>query len=123
MKKVLFIEDDPDQVFLYREVFGIKGIDLKSAESGKRAMKMITEDKPDLILLDILLENENGLETLKELKRNENTKKIPVIVFTNYKGKETKEEALKIGARDFIIKSQTVPEEMAAVVLRAMGTR
>ena len=120
MKKVLFIEDDPDQIFLYREVFKIKGIDLISAKDSSETMQKIASDKPDLILLDVLLENENGMDTLKRIKKDKKSKDIPVIVFTNYKGRETKEEVLKLGAKDFIIKSQTVPEEMAHLINKTL---
>lgn len=113
MIKVLFVEDDPDQVFLYYEVFSLKNLLLISAATAEEALKMARMDKPDIVLLDVMLRHENGLDIMEKLKQDDVTKNIPVVVFTNTNKKEYRDKAEKLGAVDFIIKSQTIPQEMA----------
>lgn len=113
MIKVLFIEDDPDQVFLYKEVLALKDLPTVSAATLEQALKIAETDKPDIILLDIMLRHENGLDIMEKLKQGKATKNIPVVVFTNTNKKEYRDRAEKLGAADFIIKSQTIPQEMA----------
>lgn len=113
MIKVLFIEDDPDQVFLYKEVLALKDLPTVSAATLEQTLKIAETDKPDIILLDIMLRHENGLDIMERLKQGQATKNIPVIVFTNTNKKEYRDRAEKLGAADFVIKSQTIPQEMA----------
>jgi len=123
MIKVLFIEDDPDQVFMYESVFRIRGILLMSAYDCKHAMDMSIMDKPDLILIDILLRSENGMDILKELKSNEKTKDIPMIIFTNFDKEELRKEAKELGAIDYVVKSETVPDEVAEKIKNILGKK
>lgn len=113
LKKVLFIEDDPDQIFLYQNVFEVEGMCLMAAMTHKESIKIAQMDEPELILLDLLLGNESGLDVLRDLKANPKTKSIPVIVFTNYEKKGLREECARLGAIDFILKIQTTPFEFA----------
>ncbi|MFA6048121.1 MAG: response regulator [Parcubacteria group bacterium] len=111
--KVLFVEDDPDQLFLFQQVFNIKGLLTIPATTIDEAMRMVALDRPDIVLLDIMLRHENGLDIMEKLKKDSSTKDIPVVVFTNTNKKEYRDRAEKLGAADFIIKSQTIPQEMA----------
>ena len=113
MIKVLFIEDDPDQIFLYQEVLALKGLPTVSATTVEEALEKVKSDKPDIILLDIMLRHQNGLDVMEKLKQDNSIKKIPVVVFTNTNKKEYRDRAEKLEAADFIIKSQTTPQEMA----------
>ena len=92
-----------------------------AAVDRKDALNMITIDRPDIILLDIMLRHENGLDILEELKRSLSTKDIPVIVFTNTNKKEYRDRAEQLGAADFVIKSQTIPHEMADKIKKIVG--
>jgi CheY-like chemotaxis protein len=84
-----------------------------AATNHQEAIKMAEMDEPELILLDLLLGNESGLDVLKNLKANPKTKNIPVIVFTNYEKKGLREECSQLGAIDFILKIKTTPMEFA----------
>jgi len=114
--RVLFVEDDPDQIFLYQEVFGMKGIFLIPSTNSKETMEAAIKNKPSVILLDILLRHENGLDIMEKLKSNSATKNIPIIIFTNYDKKEVRDRAAELGAMAFIIKSRTTPQEMTEKV-------
>jgi len=103
--KVLFIEDDPNQVDLYKTKFELEGFDFSYAENGADGMLAAKKKKPKLIFLDILLPDENGLEILKKLKNDEVTKGIPTILFTNLSDKISRDEGIKMGAVDFFVKT------------------
>lgn len=113
LKKILFIEDDPDQIFLYQTVFEVEGMCLIAATNPKEGIEMAQKEEPKLILLDLMLGNESGLDVLKDLKSDPKTQNIPVIVFTNYEKKGLREGCFALGAEDFIIKIQTTPFEFA----------
>ena len=119
--KILFIEDDPDQVFLYQTKFKLEGYNLISAKDRACGIKMSLEEKPNLILLDILLANENGIDVLRDLKINKQTKNIPIIVFTNFDKEETINQAMSLGAIDYVIKSKVVPSEIVKMVAEVLG--
>jgi CheY-like chemotaxis protein len=122
MNKVLFVEDDPDQIMLCDFKFKKEAIDMKSATSVKEAFDAVREEKPDIILLDLLLRNENGLDFLERLKGEVDYKNIPVIVFSNFDNQECRERSESLGALDYIIKSQTYPKEMAQIVKQYFQT-
>jgi len=112
MKKILFVEDDPDQIFMYNAKFELEGLLMIVAENESDTLRLARAEKPDLILLDLLLRYENGLDILEKIKQDESLKNIPVIAFTNYDTKEYRERAAKLGALDFIIKAETTPGEI-----------
>jgi len=116
--KVLFIEDDPDQIFLYQTKFKLEGYDFISAKNRLNGVKMALEERPNLILLDVLLGNENGIDILRDLKTNKEIKNIPVMVFTNFDKEDTVHQAMSLGAVDYVIKSKVVPSE---IVQRVAG--
>ncbi|MCX6785384.1 MAG: response regulator [Candidatus Komeilibacteria bacterium] len=113
MIKVLFIEDDPQQIFLYQEVFNLKGLLTIIATTGDEAFKMLFSEKPDIILADIILQNENGLDIVGKIKHDSRYSAIPVVVFTNSDKQEYKDRALSLGTIDFIVKADTIPQEVA----------
>ncbi|MCX6786128.1 MAG: response regulator [Candidatus Komeilibacteria bacterium] len=121
--KILFIEDDPDQIFLYTTKFKLEGYNFICAKNGIDGLKLAEKEKPNLILLDILLGNESGIDALKNLKTNKKTKDIPVIVFTNFTKKETVEQSLALGAVDYIIKSKVVPSEIVKKVAETLSKK
>jgi len=123
LHKVLFIEDDPDQIFMYQSVFELEGMCMMAATYHQEALRMAQAEKLELILLDLLLGNESGLDVLKDLKANPKTQKIPVIVFTNYEKKGLREECAKLGAIGFVLKIQTTPTEFAKSIKARLGDR
>ena len=96
---------------------------MMAASYHQEALRMAQTEEPELILLDLLLGNESGLDVLKDLKANQKTKDIPVIVFTNYEKKGLREECAKLGASDFILKIQTTPVDFAKTIRAGLGKR
>ncbi|MFH0805269.1 MAG: response regulator [Patescibacteria group bacterium] len=117
-KKILLVEDDPDQILIYQSKFELEGFFLIVADNIRRTMDFALNDKPDLILLDLLLKDENGLDILAKLKQNSKTKKIPVIVFTNFDTEKSQDKAIELGAIDYIVKAKVTPSEIVKKVRR-----
>ena len=103
MKKTIFVIDD-DQVILdgIHSILDEEGYKVISVTEGKALKEQLKLNKPDLILLDYLLEGDNGVNIAKELKINKDTKNVPVILVSG--SSTTKELAAKAGAIDFIEK-------------------
>lgn len=110
--KVLIIEDEKILAEMYKDKFEEAGYQVDSVFSSEQALDYLKKEKPDLILLDILLPRENGIYFLKRLKEIEGVSKIPVIAFSNYDEPKTKKEALGLGVRAYLIKTQYTPKEL-----------
>lgn len=120
--KVLLIEDDPDQIDLYSARFSIGGIDLLVAQDGKSGIEKALTDQPDLILLDIVMDDIDGIEVLKMLKSNQETKKIPVIMLSNLTKKELIQKSKQLGAMDFWSKTDVLPAMMVTKIKKILKT-
>ena len=111
-KKILIIEDEKILGEMYQDKFtqaGFKTILINTAEEG---IKATSKEKPDLILLDILLPKANGISFLKKLKKDKNLSSIPVVAFSNYDDQEVKKEAHQLGVEDYLIKTNYTPQEI-----------
>ena len=123
VKKILFLEDDPDQIMMYHTKFELEGLLMIAATTGEETIKLAFQEEPDLILLDLLLRRENGLDVLEQIKQKEKLKNIPVIVFTNFDKKEYRQRAQELGAIDFIIKAKTTPGEITKKIKQILGDK
>lgn len=112
MKKILIVEDDK---FL-RELIGQKllkeGYDISEAVDGLKALEVLKDEKPDLILLDLILPGMDGFESLEKMKADPSISSIPVIILSNLGQKEDIERGLKLGASDYLIKAHFTPGEI-----------
>jgi len=115
MKKILIIEDDSFLSEMYLAKFNQSDFQAEVAIDGKEGLSKVKSFKPDLILLDIVLPKMDGFEVLKELKKDSELKKIPVILLTNLGQKNEVEKGLSLGADEYIIKAHFTP---SAVVNR-----
>lgn len=113
---ILFVEDEVEIMMMYKIKFKNSGFNFFGADNGKEAMQLAQTQKPELILLDIRLGNENGLDILKQLKETEATKQIPVMIFSNAYQKENEQRGLELGAERFILKTKILPAEMVQLV-------
>lgn len=111
-KKILLVEDDFFISDIYQTKFRKEGFEVAAAENGLKAIECLKKDLPDLILLDIVMPFMDGMETLKEIKAEEKWKNIPVIILSNISEKEKMQEALALGAKDYLIKSNFTPSEI-----------
>ncbi len=102
--KVLLVEDDPVQASATKEILKKVGYEVIWAEDGINAIKAVKTDKPDIILLDVILPGMDGYEVCRWLKLEESTKGIPVIMLTIKKELSDKISGLHIGADDYLPK-------------------
>lgn len=118
--KVLIIEDDQFLKDLIERKLIQAGYQVISAGDGEEGLKMINEEKPVLVLLDILLPSMSGWDVLGKIKTDPTTKKIPVLILTNLGEKEDVEKGLKMGADDYIIKAHFAPNEIIQKVRKCL---
>lgn len=115
-KKVLIVEDDTVLANAITMSLENEGYDLLVATDGEEAEKMISKNMPDLVLLDLLLPIKNGFEVLKTMRENEATKNITVVVLTNFEQETSVDEAVKLGAKDYIVKANIDIKEIPRIV-------
>jgi len=115
-KKILIIEDDK---FL-RKIISLKlaqeGYEISESIDGEDGIKKVEKEKPDLVLLDLILPGIDGFEVLAEMKTNPVLSKIPVIILSNLGQKDDIEKGLKMGANDYLIKAHFTPDEIIAKI-------
>ena len=112
-KKILVIEDDSVLQKALQEFLAEEGFEIFSALDGEEGIKMGKEKLPDLILLDIILPKKDGYEVLKDLKSDEATKKIPIVLLTNLGSLNDVEKAIEMGATTYLIKADYKLEEVS----------
>ena len=105
VKNVLIIEDDDFFRELIKKKLSVK-FNVFEAVDGEKGVAIIKEKKPDLVLLDLLLPNVDGFGVLSQVKADSELSSVPVIILSNLGQQEDIERALKLGANDFLIKSQ-----------------
>ena len=120
MKKILFIEDESALQKTLGEVFEQEGYQLISALDGESGLRLAQKEKPNLILLDLILPKLHGFDVLKKLKADKETEHIPVIVLTNLEGIEEVEKAIELGATTYLIKAQYSLEEVIEKIKKAL---
>ncbi len=114
--KILVVEDEPALSELYRLKLSMDGFVVVVAEDGITGIDAAIHEKPDLILLDILLPKKDGFAVLKELKEHTTTKDIPVVILSSlgqdFEIKKGKAE----GAADYLVKTEALPGDITAKI-------
>jgi DNA-binding response OmpR family regulator len=104
LKTILAVDDDPMATTLIRDVLTAAGYQVVTASNGKSGIESAVAKKPNLILLDVMMPKVDGYMTLSELKKNEATKRIPVVMVTAVGFEMNKHLAMNMGAIDYITK-------------------
>ncbi len=104
-KKILFIEDESALQTTFGNMLTKRGYKMIKAMDGRTGLDLAKEEKPDLILLDLILPKMDGFGVLKGLKENEETRDIPVIILTNLENTGDVQRALEIGATTYLTKA------------------
>ncbi|PIQ74996.1 MAG: response regulator [Candidatus Portnoybacteria bacterium CG08_land_8_20_14_0_20_40_83] len=104
-KLILFIEDEPTLQKTLGRALEQEGYEVQSALDGQSGLALVKRIKPNLILLDLILPKMDGFAVLKELKKDADTKEIPVIVLTNLESPQDIERALSEGATNYLVKA------------------
>jgi two-component system phosphate regulon response regulator PhoB len=111
--KVLLVEDDPALAEMYRLQLARDGYQVTVAPDGETALSLVAGAVPDLALLDIRLPAMNGLDVLEELRRDDRTRNLPVVILTSYDDGEFRERATRLDALDYLVKFQTSPARLS----------
>ena len=120
-KRILIVDDDPLIARMYENRMQLDGYDVNVAANGEEALADVLRQKPDIILLDVMMPKMNGVETLKALKDDEKTKDIPVIILTNLGDRpEDIDKAKSLGALDYLVKSKISLKELSEKVKKTL---
>lgn len=116
MAKVLIIEDEEALRTVYCMILKTAGYKVSQASDGQEGLEQLASFLPDLILLDMLMPVKSGLEFLQEAYITRDYPKTTVIILSNLSDSPTIQEALKLGAARHLIKANTLPNDLLAVV-------
>jgi DNA-binding response OmpR family regulator len=111
--RVLLIEDDLTIALMYQLQLVADGYEVELAMDGASGLRQVQEAPPDLILLDIRLPKLPGLDVLRAIAEDPRLAGVPVLILSNYGEPAMVREGLQLGARDYLIKSQTTPIQLS----------
>lgn len=111
--KIAIIEDDMAIVQMYRMKFEHEGYEVATAADGAGGLELIDSFDPDIILLDLMMPNMNGLEMLQKLRSQSKGQNAKVVVLTNMGDTETATRVYKMAADDYIVKAEMTPKQVA----------
>jgi DNA-binding response OmpR family regulator len=122
-KHILCIEDEPEMIDLIRLILGRRGFDVIGAAGGKEGLEKVRKEPPDLILLDLMMPDMDGWEVYQQIKADEKTKDIPVIVVTAKAQSIDKVLGLHIAKVDDYIAKPFSPQDLLNSVDKVFGER
>jgi CheY-like chemotaxis protein len=127
--KILIVEDDLPTLKLLEETLKIEGFEIDSVMLAREAIERIEEirdgkrEKPDLILLDLILPDMNGIEVLKEAKKYPETKDIKIFAFTNYTDPEMNKQLVNEGVDKIILKAEISLKELCEIIRKEVSQK
>ncbi|KKU52473.1 MAG: hypothetical protein A3H69_05650 [Candidatus Sungbacteria bacterium RIFCSPLOWO2_02_FULL_47_9] len=111
--RVLLIEDDEFMIKILEREFKTHGVsNFRFVREGEKAADEFNVYNPDVVVLDILLPGKSGLDALRDIRKLKAGKNIPVYVLSNYGTDEYREQALKLGVREYLLKSNTMISDL-----------
>ena len=104
MARILIVDDSPTEIHVLKTMLEKHGFDISSAESAEEGIEKTKSEKPDLVLMDVVMPGMNGFQATRELSRNEETSGIPVIIVTTKDQETDRVWGLRQGAKDYLTK-------------------
>jgi two-component system response regulator VicR len=123
LKCILCVEDEPEMIDLIRLILGRRGFEVKGAAGGTEGLKMIRQEPPDLVLLDLMMPDMDGWEVYQQMKADEKTKNIPVIVVTAKAQSIDKVLGLHIAKVDDYITKPFSPQDLLNSVEKVLKSK
>lgn len=120
-KKILLIEDEELMITLLQRKLTQEGYEISVARDGVEGIKAMEEVRPNLVLLDIIMPRMGGFEVLEAMQGDKELKKIPVIVISNSGQPVELDKAQKLGARDWLVKTEFDPQEVVDKIFKQIG--
>lgn len=122
MPKILVVEDEPENQLAIQVILTVEGFEVVSVEDGRLALRTAQEQRPDLILLDVMMPEINGFEVLAQLRQDEATKSIPVIMLTALAQRSDVAKAVEAGVDDYVAKPFE-PDDLIERIRKAIVKR
>lgn len=120
-KKILLIEDEQLMIDLLERKLIQEGYEVSVAKNGVEGLEKMKEEKPDIVLLDIVMPRMGGFEVMEEMNKDAGLKQIPVIVISNSGQPVELDRAKRLGAKDWLIKTEFDPQEVIDKVIKQIG--
>ncbi len=117
VQKILIVDDSKTELFKISEMLVKNGFSVRTAESGEEALKRLSEDKPDLILMDVVMPGQNGFQLTRTITRDPRYAGLPVIMCTSKNQETDRVWAMRQGARDYVVKPVQADELLAKIRL------
>lgn len=121
MAKIVLVEDDPLLIDIYSTKFKESGFEVAVCDQGDAAPAFVAKEKPDLVVLDIVLPQQDGWDILKTVKSNPKTKDVRVIILSNLGQKEEIEKGMALGAAGYLIKAHHTPSEVVREINKILA--
>lgn len=121
MKKILLVEDEEIMIDLLQKKLTKEGYKVTVATDGEAGLRTMKEEKPDVVLLDIIMPKMGGFEVMEEMTKDKVLKQIPVIIISNSGQPVELDRAKKLGAKDWLIKTEFDPQEVVDKVVKQIG--
>lgn len=115
-KKILIIEDEELLQNSIKDFLLMENFEVVTASDGEMGVKLTKSEKPDLVLLDVILPKKDGFGVLEEIRADEETKKIPVILLTNLEGADDVDRAFNLGVKAYLVKANYKLEEIVVKI-------
>jgi twitching motility two-component system response regulator PilH len=119
IEKILLVDDSKTELHFLSELLTKRGYKVRTAENGDEAMRRLAEDKPDLILMDVVMPGLNGFQLTRAITRDPRFQDVPVIMCTSKNQETDKVWGMRQGARDYVVKPVDADELIAKI--RAFG--
>lgn len=120
-KKILLVEDEEIMINLLQRKLTQEGYELSVARDGIEGLNKVKQDKPDLILLDVVMPKMGGFELMAELNKDQKLRKVPVIIISNSGQPVEIGRAKELGACDWLVKTEFDPKEVIEKVVKQIG--
>lgn len=121
--KILLVDDEIAIAQVFQQALTQAGYTVILAATGKDAQDKVATEKPDIILLDQILPDMNGNQILQALKKDDATKNIPVAIISNFNQQALMDEAMKLGASEYILKYQISPQDLVEKVKNLLASQ
>ncbi len=115
-KKVLIVEDDNMISAMYKTKLEQDGFTVVIADNGATGVEMAKSDKPDIVMMDVILPQLDGFSALEEIKNDPKTKKIKVVMLTNLGTDEDRRKGEALGAADYLVKANLTPAQVSEAI-------
>ncbi|MCH2240860.1 MAG: response regulator [Aquabacterium sp.] len=119
IQNILLVDDSKTELYHLSDILTRKGYQVRTAENGEEAMRRLAEQKPDLILMDVVMPGQNGFQLTRAITRDPNFADVPVIICTSKNQETDKVWGIRQGAKDYVVKPVN-PDELIAKI-RAFG--